>query len=149
MLSGYGTVVTTSNLQPDGRDGVSLEGDCATAERREWLSALSERARVAAADSERALVLAGELGGQVPLPGAGRTRERWSALATLGAADLTVARVVEPHLDAVAILGEAGHPDLGDPGTRTWGVYAAEGSGVRLDAAPSPVRGPTTPNSGC
>ena len=64
-------------------------------------------------------------------PAQGATRELWELLATLGAADLGVARAVEPHLDARAILAQAGMPDRDD---RTWGVYAAEGPGVRLDA---------------
>ena len=127
----------------DEHGGVSFDVDGARAGRSEWLATVSEKAFVAAGDSERALVLAGELGEQVPAPGAGRTRDRWSALATLGAADLTVARVVEPHLDALSILHEAGELDLDDRGTRTWGVYAAEGAGVRLDAAPIPGREPT------
>ncbi len=60
-----------------------------------------------------------------------------ATLATLGAVDLTTARVVEPHLDAVAILGQAGHPDLrslGVDGSSTFGVYAARapGTGLRL-----------------
>ncbi|MDQ0372356.1 acyl-CoA dehydrogenase [Cellulomonas humilata] len=65
------------------------------------------------------------------VPGEGATRELWELLATLGATDLGVARAVEPHLDARAILTQAGVPDRDD---RTWGVYAAEGPGVRLDA---------------
>ena len=65
------------------------------------------------------------------LPGQGATRELWELLATLGAADLGVARAVEPHLDARAILAQAGVPARDG---RTWGVFAAEGPGVRLDA---------------
>ena len=42
------------------------------------------------------------------LPGEGATRELWELLATLGAVDLGVARAVEPHLDARAILTQAG-----------------------------------------
>ena len=44
----------------------------------------------------------------IPQPGAGETLERWAALASLGAVDLSVARAIEPHLDAAAILVEAG-----------------------------------------
>ena len=64
-------------------------------------------------------------------PGAGSTRELWELLATLGAVDLGVARAVEPHLDARAILAQAGVPDHDG---RSWGVFAAEGPQVRLDA---------------
>lgn len=69
-------------------------------------------------------------------PGRGATDALWSLLATLAAHDLAVARAVEPHLDALAILDQAGVPD--DAG-RTWGVFAAEGPGVRLDAVPGPT----------
>lgn len=69
----------------------------------------------------------------VPQPGAGETLLRWEVLATLGAHDLQVARAAEPHLDALAILDEAGRGDLVGPGLR-WGVFAAEGPGVRLEA---------------
>lgn len=101
---------------------------------------LAARAAAAAGDPVAAIALARELGAEVPPPGTGRTRERWSALATLGATDLTVARVVEPHLDALAILRESGDPDLGlRTATTSWGVYAAEGPGVRVDARPDPV----------
>ena len=48
-----------------------------------------------------------DLGAVLPRPGVGRTPQLWSALATLGAADLQLARAVEPHLDALAILEEA------------------------------------------
>ncbi|GAB3666406.1 acyl-CoA dehydrogenase family protein [Nocardioides korecus] len=77
------------------------------------------------------LRLAEALGGRLPLPGQGSTQLLWEALATLGAVDLTVARVVEPHLDACAILAEAG---MECPAGATLGVYAAEGPGRRLEA---------------
>lgn len=79
-----------------------------------------------------AVHLARDLGRWLPDPGAG-TALRWAALATIGAVDLSVARVAEPHLDALAILAEAGLDEetAGDP---SWGVYAAEGPGVRLAA---------------
>lgn len=61
---------------------------------------------------------------------------RWEVLATVAARDLVAARVLEPHLDAVAILGEAGGEfDPVDANTGTWGVWAAEGPGVRLRAS--------------
>ena len=54
-----------------------------------------------------------------------------SALATLGSVDLTTARVVEPHWDALAILAQgAATPPQGS----TWGVYAAAPPGTRLEA---------------
>ncbi|RII90553.1 SAM-dependent methyltransferase, partial [Clavibacter michiganensis] len=95
--------------------------------------------------TERALALAVALGSGGARPGAGGTADLWEALATLAAADLGIARTVEPHLDALAILDQeredAGgdgasrddaHP--GDAAARTWGVFAAEGGGDPLTA---------------
>lgn len=98
---------------------------------RAQLGDLWARAREVAGDVPAALSLAAELGDRLPLPGSGRTAHLWSALATVGAADLTVARVLEPHLDAFAVLDQAGAP----PGSGTWGVFAAEGPGEPLRAA--------------
>lgn len=68
----------------------------------------------------------------LPLPGQGRTWERWAALAQLAEQDLSLARLAEGHADAVAILAELG---AGPPpaGTR-WGVWAAQPPGPRLTA---------------
>src|SRR5690606_17346765 len=76
-----------------------------------------------------ALAAGPALAAVVPLPASGRTAERFEALATLGAHDLEVARTIEPHLDAVAILAEAGLP----PRAGAYGVFAAEGPGSRLE----------------
>lgn len=76
-----------------------------------------------------ALAAAPRIAAAVPLPGAGRTAERFEALAALGAHDLEVARAIEPHLDAVAIVAEAGL----EPHDGTYGVFAAEGPGMRLE----------------
>lgn len=83
-------------------------------------------AETAGPDLEAALDLARHWGAALPLPADGDTLGLWEALATLGSVDLTVARVVEPHLDARAILAEAG-TTVGDDASTTWGVYAAEG----------------------
>ena len=100
---------------------------------RGQLAGLAAHAHSAAGDVTAALALAVELGDQLPMPGDGRTAHLWSALASVGAADLTVARVLEPHLDALAILRQADVP----AGDGTWGVFAAEGPGEPLRAAPS------------
>ncbi|WP_227464018.1 acyl-CoA dehydrogenase family protein [Nocardioides lijunqiniae] len=94
-------------------------------------------AAAAAADGgvPAAIELARELGAWLPAPGKD-TRLRWEALATVAAVDLSVARVVEPHLDALAILDEAGLSD--EVGAPTWGVYAAEGPGMRVAAVAGP-----------
>ncbi|MHA7987379.1 hypothetical protein ACX9R5_16405 [Rathayibacter sp. CAU 1779] len=70
-------------------------------------------------------------GADVPLPGRGRTVDRFSGLATAGFTDMTAARVLEPHLDALAILQEA---NVRLDRHRSWGVFAAEAPGVALDA---------------
>lgn len=100
-----------------------------------WLTELTADAMSAAASSDR-ITAAGELavrlGPRIPRPGEGRTRELWEALATLGSVDLTVARTIEPHLDALTILAEAeGAPRVP---AGLLGVYAAEGPGARLTA---------------
>jgi alkylation response protein AidB-like acyl-CoA dehydrogenase len=78
----------------------------------------------------RALLTSGGLA--LPMPGAGNTRERWSALASLGRRDLVLARLAEGHTDAVAILAEAGRTPLDGA---LYGVWAArsEGTGALLD----------------
>ncbi|KQY59842.1 hypothetical protein ASD11_09975 [Aeromicrobium sp. Root495] len=59
----------------------------------------------------------------LPLPGSGRTWARWSALLELGADDLALAKVVEPHHDAHAVLVDLDGPWDADG---TWAVWAAE-----------------------
>lgn len=88
-----------------------------------------------AGDVDASLDLARRLGPVLPAPGEGRTAELWSVLATLGALDLTTARVVEPHLDALAILRQAAAAGPDVPVDATLGVFAAEGPGVRLSAS--------------
>jgi len=101
--------------------------------RRRLLASLADEAATASGDVDRALDLARDWGLRLPRPGGGATVLLWEALATLGSVDLTVARTCEPHLDALAILAEHGSA-APEPGS-TWGVYAAEGPGVRLSAA--------------
>lgn len=102
---------------------------------------LDEVARAAdvAGNADRALTLARDVGRRLPAPGSGRTAERWQRLRDIAAADLTAARVLEAHADALAILAEA--PDGGSAWPlqareQLWGVFAAEGPGVRVDAEP-------------
>lgn len=94
---------------------------------------LTEQARSIGADPKTAVARLPELLEGVPFPGEGDTTGYLSTLAALGAGDLTVARVVEPHLDAAAILHQAGLDDLLTGGS-AWGVFAAEGPGARLQA---------------
>lgn len=68
----------------------------------------------------------------LPLPGHGRTRVRWAALAGIAEHDLSLARLAEGHADAIAILDELGGP-APPPGSR-WGVWAAMPPGPGLSA---------------
>ncbi|SDR94582.1 acyl-CoA/acyl-ACP dehydrogenase [Agrococcus carbonis] len=85
----------------------------------------------------RALAAAPALAGVVPLPAAGETATRFEVLATLAAADLEVARAIEPHLDAVAILAEAD----ASPKAGAYGVFAAEAPMARLEAREGRLEG--------
>ncbi len=69
-----------------------------------------------------AFALARDLASLGNLPGDGTTLDQWEALATVAATDLGAARALEPHLDAVAILRQAG----ADVPAGTLGVFAAE-----------------------
>jgi alkylation response protein AidB-like acyl-CoA dehydrogenase len=68
----------------------------------------------------------------LPLPGSGRTHDRWFAFEALGGRDLSLARLAEGHADAIAILAELGGPAPPE-GTR-WGVWAAQPPGPGLKA---------------
>jgi alkylation response protein AidB-like acyl-CoA dehydrogenase len=98
--------------------GSAQAGEDGTAE---WQR--TARAFAAAVDSGRL---------DLPLPGAGATRERWAAFADLAGEDMSLARLCEGHADAVAILAELGGPSAG-PGSR-WGVWAANPPGPNLTA---------------
>jgi len=82
-----------------------------------------------------AVLRAVEPGSLLPLPGAGQTDERFRRLARVAESDVTAARVLEPHVDAVAILAEAGEP-APERGT-TWGVFAAEAPDAVVQAIPT------------
>ena len=97
-------------------------------------------AAVAAAvgDVPALLSLTADAGSWAPAPGTGRTAFLWELLASVTAVDVAAGRILEPHLDAAAILqqaraaGEAGaSTDL----EGTWGVFAAEAPGLSLTAA--------------
>lgn len=60
------------------------------------------------------------------VPGHGQTRDRFEALAALGELDLTVGRLAEAHMDAMAILPELGSDLAQQTPHLTWGVWASE-----------------------
>ncbi len=66
----------------------------------------------------------------LPRPGAGRTLERWRALACVASHDLSLVKLYEGHTDALAILDEAGFANP-HPG-QTWGMWAAEPPDARV-----------------
>ena len=80
-----------------------------------------------------ALVETGAL--DLPLPGGGATADRFERLSDIGALDLSLARLAEGHVDAVAILAEAGR--TAEPAT-PYGVWAADPPAARLHAGPEP-----------
>jgi hypothetical protein len=96
-------------------------------------------ARTAAAFTEA--VESGRL--NLPRPGDGRTRERWAALADLGEQDLSLARLAEGHVDALAILAELSTAELStaelgvasSAAAGRWGVWAAQPPGPGLAAS--------------
>ncbi|MEP7022631.1 MAG: acyl-CoA dehydrogenase [Actinomycetota bacterium] len=96
-----------------------------------WAEPLVHDSRAAGEDIGCALGLAGRYGRLLPQPGEGQTASRWAVLAAVAEQNLTVARVLEAHSDALAILAEAGAP-MPDG---TWGVFAAEAEPHRLAAS--------------
>jgi len=85
-------------------------------------------------------------GHSIPRIGEGDTAKLWDLLAGTAYEDVAAARILEPHLDAIGILGQAGTElDTGrDPWKLTsigadrdssWGVFAAEGAGMRVEAS--------------
>ena len=85
----------------------------------------------AVADTTWELLGAGLLA--LPLPGDGETIVRWRALAEVAAVDLSVAQLVEGHLEAEAVHADAGRamPD------GLWAVWAASSDDMRMSARPS------------
>ena len=96
---------------------------------------LQDRVASAVGDVPALLAIAQQAGRSAPKPGDGRTARLWELLASVAAVDVAAARVMEPHLDAGAILSQAGTPESF---TGSWGVYAAEAPGTRLAAEAGP-----------
>lgn len=67
-----------------------------------------------------------------PWPAAGDTSRRWQLLAGATAVDAAVGRLVEGHLDALAILNEAGR----EARRERYGVWASRAMGHRVTAEP-------------
>jgi alkylation response protein AidB-like acyl-CoA dehydrogenase len=116
---------------------------------------LLSAAQAAVGDVTALLDLARTAGVTASKPGEGRTAYLWEILASVTAVDVAAGRVLEPHLDAAAILAQAGlkpglHAALNGEGgdfpdsdaakfagaqfSGVWGVFAAEAPGLRLEA---------------
>ena len=78
-------------------------------------------------------------------------------LATTACRDVVAARILEPHLDAIGILRQAGADlatgrdpwrlsSIGVDRDSSWGVFAAEGSGMRVEASETGERWTLTGN---
>jgi hypothetical protein len=80
----------------------------------------------------RALVEAGL--DRLPLPGSGRTLERFQRLADVGGHDLGLCKLFEGHTDALAIIEQLGGSPT--PGS-TWGMWAAEPPQARVTVSPA------------
>ena len=77
----------------------------------------------AATDLVRTARAAVDATGHLPHPGGGATPRRWQAFADVAAHDLSLARLVEGHYDAAAILHELGSTP--PPSGTLLGVWAA------------------------
>ncbi|MBP2269049.1 alkylation response protein AidB-like acyl-CoA dehydrogenase [Pseudarthrobacter sp. PvP004] len=99
------------------------------------LEPVLEKVRASVGDVPTLLTIAEDIGRTAPKPGEGNTAKLWELLASVTAVDVAAGRVLEPHLDALAILAQAG-VQAGADGEHegTWGVFAAEGPGMKLEA---------------
>lgn len=109
----------------------------------EWIDLLNGVVRGAAdcdGNVAAALTWTREVGRFAAQPGGGKTSRLWELLASTASVDVGVARVLEPHLDALSILAQAPSVDLESVDANddsTWGVYAAEGQHPPLAASDS------------
>lgn len=98
----------------------------------------AEPAARAAPDPAGALrALVAQDADRLPLPGHGRTRERWRRLASVAACDLSLAKLFEGHADALAILAELG----GQATPGIWATWCAEPPDARLQCSAPDARG--------
>jgi len=80
---------------------------------------------------------------QLPMPGSGRTLNRWRQLATVAGVDLALFKLYEGHTDALAIMQELGapQPPASFAPSASWGVWAAEPPNARVEASKAPSEG--------
>ncbi|SDJ30736.1 hypothetical protein SAMN05444157_2750 [Frankineae bacterium MT45] len=105
----------------------------------DWTTTMVKRADLAGESIPSAIAIAADYGAQLPIPGYGYTSTRWKILALAAQANLTVARVLETHCDALAILDEAGVADsVPADGAQGWGVCVGDTPGSDLTATEGP-----------
>ncbi|MEB0046811.1 MULTISPECIES: acyl-CoA dehydrogenase [unclassified Pseudomonas] len=75
---------------------------------------------------------------QLPLPGSGRTLERFQRLAHVGGHDLGLCKLYEGHTDALAIIQQLGGSSTP---AGTWGMWAAEPPHAKVRFSPQGQRG--------
>lgn len=75
----------------------------------------------------------------LPLPGHGRTLDRWRTLAAVAAHDLSLVKLFEGHADALAIMRELGAPAA--PPHSIWGTWCAEPPTARLELRADQIEG--------
>lgn len=129
------------NAEPGGRSGNAPYGDpmlhspawSAAARAVDVADVVGPAGRHGATPAER-LTVARAVAATTPPLSAGTAGPVLATLAGLAAVDVALARTVEPHLDARSILDQAGVPA---PDGSTWGVFAAEAPGLRVDAHPT------------
>jgi alkylation response protein AidB-like acyl-CoA dehydrogenase len=133
-----GSVTEKETLAGSGRDIAAREAG-AREDVQALTSATVARLPELQGDVEALLDWAVEVGAWAPHPGGGETAELWELLANTAATDLSAARALEPHLDALAILAQADENiplDVIDAdATSTWGVFAAELPDHRVTAS--------------
>jgi alkylation response protein AidB-like acyl-CoA dehydrogenase len=111
----------------------------------EWALETARRTDGFGVDAATTLAWCVDVGRRAPLIGEGRTRALWALLAAVAELDVSAARMLEPHLDALSILHQAGSAPGGEHLSRdlermrvrdgsTWGVFAAEAPGLTLAA---------------
>lgn len=94
------------------------------------LDALAAAARTAVGDAEAEWAFVRSVTPRVGLLEPGAAARFLVSMAVVASVDLTLARRLEPHLDALGILRQAGM----EPPEGTLGVFAAEAPGVVLEA---------------
>lgn len=141
IVAGNGAHPESGELREDGEVASADDTILAEIRDRKRFDHAIQKVSLLEGDVGRALEWAVDVSAWAPLPGSGNTSTLWELLASTAAVDVAVARVLEPHLDAHAILDQAGLSaelaDIDADAQSTWGVFAAEGPGMKVVATRS------------